>query len=368
MDNEKDYIELIDRYISGEMNQNELAEFEKLKSEDENLAKELLIYEKLFEGIEKKHDEVLRKRLDQYYQEFLVEQTTKKTSSSRWIFFASGIAAALVVAFFLMWEPTIKLGDDLQVENIPTDTIPAPNAPDAEQPEQIEPKVPSDQRNKDAKEKIGIELGTTPKMALGGTKNLPTEQVRTARHPQSLAYIFDGKNLDIFGDPLLTPIKLEIFRNANGEYFFRNGEETYQFRKSTSRTTFERVSGSYGIDSETDDTILVNLKPITTLSTPMPSFEVRLSESKTQLPAYQFQRNELVIFGGLDVEKTSFFQIETESEVRLVLVSQGKVYELDGKAQEAIRPLPAPISPNSSLGMLIIGREPIEKKVKLAKK
>ena len=68
------YIALIDKYLRGTLAPSEKDEVEELMHHNPDFAKEVRVYEKIYEGITKKEKAELKNRLRKYYKEYQENQ------------------------------------------------------------------------------------------------------------------------------------------------------------------------------------------------------------------------------------------------------------------------------------------------------
>ena len=92
------HIDLIDKHLTGHLNDDEKSEVERLLAEDKEFAKELEVYKKIYTGIESKEDQKLRAKLDLLYAEYRAsgEQKPKGLVTT---------LLAMTPPTWLMWTP-----------------------------------------------------------------------------------------------------------------------------------------------------------------------------------------------------------------------------------------------------------------------
>ena len=186
------HIDLIDKHLTGHLNDDEKSEVERLLAEDKEFAKELEVFKQIYTGIESKEDQKLRAKLDLLYAEYRASGEQKPKGLYRRLIIYSGAVAACIVlgTLFYVFRST---GND----PIGNDT---PNVVDVDSVRtQPVDSLILKKNNTQVTEKEELpedELDGSPQdetqLAFSNGKSLPSESIRLVRQPSSLTYTFNG--------------------------------------------------------------------------------------------------------------------------------------------------------------------------------
>ncbi|HMQ88125.1 MAG TPA: hypothetical protein PKB07_11095 [Flavilitoribacter sp.] len=351
----------IDRYLSGEMNLDERREFELEVSQTPEIQRLLDFNRKLYKEIEVWGNQKLRKRLDDYYSAYLEESdfdndqvgqadvddpkvtTLNKTyrlSGPPWwrLGIAAGITGLLVVCmiFFIRQHQKVEL-----TEETPTET-------QVDSLEEINPGDSLDDPSKDKQEKNGGQPepqqsvpGTTkekmirsqPVYAFSNIKRLPKSSVRAVNYPQQLQYTFKNGMLILYGDPLIPPLRLKLFRQKGrlllqfaDDFFFIDPTETV---RPLNPLGLLSVSDSQPLD----ESIRIRLANLQESKFTQSDLEVWIGTSPQQIYSFEEKNGKnALILGGLPEGENPLVYVVNGQTFFLVLGAS--VFELDNAVNQ----------------------------------
>ena len=353
----------IDRYLSGEMNPDERREFELEVSQTPEIQRLLDFNRKLYKEIEVWGKQKLRKRLDDYYSAYLEEsdldhdqaaQThiadpipavlnkTPRILGARWwrMGIAAGITGLLVISmiFFIRQQPKVELTEEAPAET-PVDSLEEIAPPDSLQgrskskpgKEGEQPK-PQQSVPGASKEKM---LKSQPAYALSNIKRLPKSFVRAADYPQQLQYTFKNGMLTLYGDPLIPPLRLKLFRQKGrlllqfaDDFFFIDPTET-------ARPLIQVGRLSVSDPQPLDESIRIRLANLRESKFTQSDLEVWTGTSPQQVYSFEEKNGKrALILGGLPEDVNPLVYVVNGQTCFLVLGSS--VFELDNAVNQPV--------------------------------
>ncbi len=324
--------ELIDKFFANELEGQELRDFEKRLAEDEELQKEVFILKKLREGIEQIEDANLRERIVQYEEKYDSTPTTfLRPTQIGWV---SGIAASILIVgvIYVNFKPDapIELSGNEQIEDpeVPQDTIRV-------QPHPIEDRRLADRDSSAIKSANNVLKKHS--LAMGGQTVIPAQQVMILNYPQSLKYAFDGKNIALYGDPLIPALQMDVFKNKDNYYLSIKGN-LYEIGPEKRLSQLEPFSGSLNLDSyqTTEDELTLKFADIISPADQDTNLEVKLVKTMTT-PTYYFENNQgnesLVIIGNFDPEGVKVYTVNHVGGRYCFALINGDLYRIPDRSQ-----------------------------------
>tara|TARA_R110002073_G_scaffold279026_1_gene443141 strand:- start:428599 stop:429723 length:1125 start_codon:yes stop_codon:yes gene_type:complete len=332
------HIDLIDKYLNKKLKGSEVLIFQELIEKDDAFKKEVEILEKVYEKIELRGERNLKKRLDVYYKEYLeeVEKQAKPKGLYRQLMIVSGIAAAIIVGviiynsfdtngsneIFKQHDPIIV--DIEEKDSLKTNDLPKQN--DVIVQENITKDTLS---NKDE-----IHYDNT-QLAIGGLQKLPKEFVRSINYPIALQYTFNGTKLELFGDPSIPSLQLQLLKDNNNVYFLSYEGHFYSLTKTASNIPLTTTAKQLEVGEPTQEKITVELQGIEAVSSLENNLEVSFTGEQLIEKTYLFEEKEgklqLIINGTIDLKKTNVYAVRDNSKTAYYLLIDKKLYLLNSK-------------------------------------
>jgi len=341
IDEELRHIDLIDKYLNGNLNTEEATAFEQLLQEDINFRKELDVYKKIYKRIKDRGEENLKERLTHYYKEYQNEKSVKPKKLYRKLVIISGIAAAIIFGIFLVNNSSedqnlFSKPSDPGVVDITKDSLKQNNTID----------VPIEEELAQEEEKVK-DTGLFPnkyknntQLSIGGLLQLPAASVRSIQYPISLQYTFDSDKITLFGNSSISSLQLQVVKNGDGHYFLKYKNGYYQIDKTSSKKLLTVTSKSFSTNQLTDEKIKIQLKGIEEVSHISKDFEVAFTGNKSVDITYFLEEKEditrLIIDGFLNIDNTKVYSIHQGQEIIYFLKIDKKLYKLDSKAKEPV--------------------------------
>ena len=340
------HIDLIDKYLTNTMNLEEEKEVLHLLKEDASFAKEMVVYKKIYEGMEAQNKAALKKRLHSYYQAYEKEQKSNPKGVYRRLYIGVSIAACLLLGLFLYNE---FKGSEVFSGNPNKGTV-GTDSTKVIQKDSLQ-KTPTELVNEDALEKQiskdtlanQAQFEEEIQLALGGLKRLPVTSVRSLGL-DLLFYTFEDDKLTLYGNPLISGLQFDIFK-SDGKYVLLYNGTYYSLAKAPKRTKLIPIGPKE--DSNTWETLVleeeikVKIASVSEIqSTPL-DLIVFYKEEKS-FPSYLFEERSgerfLTISGNIDFENMLVYQIKRAGVTAYFVQSGKKIFVLDAAAS-ALSPL-----------------------------
>src|ERR1700744_2309183 len=109
MENDFNDIDLIDKYLSGDLNQQEQGEFDARDRHDPHFRDEVEIYRQIYKGLQQTaDDDALKETLDHYYDKYGSNRILSIHNARTWVI--TGLAASLLIAAgVLLWPKSTDI-------------------------------------------------------------------------------------------------------------------------------------------------------------------------------------------------------------------------------------------------------------------
>ncbi len=283
-----EYIDLIDKHLNGELSGQEQLRFDQLLETDPEFKKELAVYRQLYSDIEEHEDAALKNRMDDYYQDYLKEESGTG-GRQRFLYWATGIAACLAIGFFVLREPSEPpsiIGETPGKEIKDSADVVAP----PKEPTQNFTQEEGKQEVKDP-DRIPNDRPRAPVMALGGLQVIPPDQIMEVQYPLELQYKFDGKTVRIIGDPRLAPLQLIILKNK-GDYYLNIRGTTYPIEKTDRQKSLVANGQNLSAGEDLEEKLSIKVENILATSSQTDSVDARITGSASSQPSYVFEQKE----------------------------------------------------------------------------
>ena len=399
------YIALIDKYLRGTLVPSEKDEVEELMHHNPDFAKEVRVYEKIYEGITKKEKAELKNRLRKYYKEYQENQETptsdRPNGKYRRLFIYSGaIAACLIIGgailLFNQYGPSTSNTEPTVVDVDTTSTMKTDSIFDLDEGKLVEenkldnPDIDRVQDNDNLvnRENTGglqkhdsVQNPNTEsevQLTIGGYKTLPSRAVRKYQSSRSLSYTFHDGVFKLYGHPLmgkLEALSLRILKNKESGYFLKYKNDYYDLEKTKRRLPLIKVDAkrnNKGVNTlfnrpiksvPSQEEVTVNIVGVQNASTVLSELVVRFDNDNSGEQTYFFNKEErqleLIIQADLDLEKAMVYRVEEAGRYYYYLVQDSQIYALDEDAKDATPLVTVDITTNR-LARLFITREPIK--------
>ena len=382
MEEDLNDIDIIDKYLNGELNDTEQKQFKERYLNDAEFKKEVEVYRKIYEGIEQAAQSDLKKKLDIYYDEFAQEDlliNSGKDDNIRRLnwwkraYIIIGIAASVCLFAVAYWY--LNSGSNVPRLNAGNKTsTPAKTDHDHKKDTglNITPQIAhikkrhklfplSDTGQNQVKPYIN------DKYAFAGQTRLSAAAIRHANYPQPLSYTFNQGLLTIYGDPLLALLRLDVFKK--GERYFMTYKDTTKDVTYALQQTKEikqlqqaaKITSDGGV--ETTEKIQLQLAPVQTSAYINPPFSVVFSQDKG-FNQYYFIKNttQLVLQGSISANTCKIISLKKDGIDNWYLVSGSNVYALN-KSQDKPAPLKELLGSLNPVARLFNKRGPFSKNV-----
>ncbi len=370
MGEELKHIDLIDKYLKGQLTEREVTKVEKRLKEEPDFRAEVEFYRQMYKGIAQQGETALRERLDAYYR----EHTLKSTKGTRGLYrrlviYGGSIAAVLVTGWFLYdnltkqpftWEPVEPTVVTDSTRVLPKDSLADPTKEeqlvrDEHIRDSIVPKAPEDQLAGDENMGKGNDQDTVSlpdglnndiQLALGGFKQLRSTAIRTADVSGTLYYTFSEKVLTIYGDPLISGLQLQVQKNKKGDYGLVYQDSYYLIRETGTRTLLKAVepgpkspfgngiSGNVVKGVPSNEKIKLKVANIDQISGQLNSLDV-LYKEEPGTPTYLFReqtgKKQLLITADLDFDALEVYRVRMGTKTTYHLRLGTKLFSLDPK-------------------------------------
>ncbi|MDF0707418.1 hypothetical protein [Flagellimonas okinawensis] len=327
------HIDLIDKHLTGHLNDDEKSEVERLLAEDKEFAKELEVYKKIYTGIESKEDQKLRAKLDLLYAEYRASGEQKPKGLYRRLIIYSGAAAACIVLGILFY--VFKSKGDGPLSN---------DAPNVVGVDSVRTQ-PADslvlkKNNIQVTEKEELpedELDGSPQdetqFAFSNGKSLPSESIRQVRQPSSLTHTFNGQELVLYGDSGISGLQLQMGKDQKGNYYLKYGDKLFNLAISSTINPLEEVQTSYTFGGIQDESVQVKVMPLIANSQPYSGFTVSVSENSSMDKNYFFleqnEKKQLVINANMDIDSITVMVVSKSEGNSYYLIHKNELYPLN---------------------------------------
>lgn len=323
--------ELIDRYLAGELEGDELENLEQRINSDETFRREVEVYRKLKAGIEQLEDGQLRERIAQYEEQYWSTPTTFFTPKRiAWI---SGVAASFLVVGSIFWFKGAN--DPIPIANLPgkdsinhhIDTIRHNHGiPDNKEPQLAEDDQSESQNNPS--------FSKNQRLAFGGQAKLASEQVKSFSYPQPLRYTFDGSTLNLIGDPLIPVLRLDVYLKQN-QYFLHYKNQAYLLTLTDQPKALKSSAELLSFQDATMSNDLIKVHFVSLIESSEIDAELDVLITKTSLiPSFYYQNLDgelsLVIAGNFDPAEVSIYTVLQDAEEHRYAIIKGELYKLEG--------------------------------------
>lgn len=364
MENEFNDVDLIDKFLSGELNEQERDTFDSLYQDDAHFRDEVEVYRKIYEGLHQAAgEETLRETLDNYYDKYGKDNIRYLNSTRTWA--AVGLAASLLVAAAIFWWPRSPEPGTTPPIAKTNNRLPHGAKKDsgaiAKSTSPQKPVSPDSTKN-------NPRLSRKDSYALAGGTELPHDAIRKAVYPQPLTYTFNKGLLTLYGDPLMGLLFLDIYKSGNN-YELLYQSQSYRISQTPDNKPQPlQASADHPAGQPSGEKITVQVAALPTGVLQSPPFDVVLVGGPEN--SYKFMSNStgrsLVIAGKFNAAKSRLVQLAKDDKQTWFFVSGEDVFELD-TAKHVQTPLAALSGLNSAAARLFIPRASVVKTVILIK-
>lgn len=343
---EKDFndIELIDRYLTGELNDAELGQFNERLLTDYAFKQEVAVYKKIYEGIKQAQRDNLKKSLDVFYDEYAEHEAEEPVAdnlrSINWrrnLYIISGIAAAVLifVIAYSVYRGGRNADPDRQagVKNGPGKGSHPDTAITNTQPQIADhKKIPPGNKPAQNPDSGRSQIIAQPKdaYALTNQEPLPATSIRRGTYPEPLAYTFTDGELTIYGDPLMAILYLNLYKH-DGRYYASIDGTVYEIEQAAVSKRFVKQDIKVGSAARSAENIAVTIAPLKTSVYTKAAFSVMIVKDGTNAQYYFTKdktRNNLVLQGDFSVSTTRVVYVKKEGAEKWYVVQGADVYAI----------------------------------------
>lgn len=341
MEEDLQHLDLIDKYINNELSESERIEFERLLIEDKKFGEELKFYKALYSGIEEKSKTELKSRLQGYYEEYEEEQQARSGGGiQRYLAIGLSIAATLIVGFFLIFQPNVSDDNGNNIGNNTEDTTKTddPEVPALIQDDKdlVTDSENKKQQNPDAKEDRNDQV-PNQFLSIGGIKQVPASGILSATYPGRLEYSFNGKDLIIYGDPLISMLRLRVLK-IEESYVLSLNSEFYELPLRQDRTALISTTRTYEANESLDEQVNVKIESIKATAQPYGGLSATISGADVPVTYYFDDSKDtlaIVFDGNLDPSKVRLYKIEQPETEQYYLIYEDQLFSLNPDNREA---------------------------------
>jgi hypothetical protein len=332
------HIDLIDKHLTGRLNDDEKREVERLLDEDEEFVKELEIFKQIYKGIEWKEDVKLRAKLDLLYADYKESREQKPKGLYRRLIIYSGAAAACIILGTLFYLFRSK-GEGPIIND-------TPHVVDADSiQKQAEDSVILKKNNTQITDKEDLsedEWDGNPQdeiqFAFSDGKSVPAESIRMVKQPSPLSYSFDGQQLVLYGDSGISGLQLQIGKDEAGEYYLKYGDKLFNLTTSSERNQLKEVQEGYTFGEVQDENVQVKVMPLMENSLPYSGFTVSVRENASVDKNYFFLEQDgkkhLIIDANMNSDSVSVIVVSKSEGNSYYLIHNNALYPLNIDATE----------------------------------
>ncbi|MCR9226805.1 MAG: hypothetical protein NXH90_05260 [Flavobacteriaceae bacterium] len=332
------HIDLIDKYLTGRLNDDEKTEVERLLAEDEEFVRELEVFKQIYKGIEWKEDVKLRAKLDLLYAEYKESEEQKPKGLYRRLIIYSGAAAACIVlgTFFYVF---ISKNDGPLIND-------TPNVVDVDsvrtKPEDSLILEKNNTQITDKEERPNDEWDNNPQdetqFAFSNGKPVPAESIRIVKQPSPLSYTFNGQELVLYGDSGISGLQLQIGKDQSGKYYVKYGDKLFHLSTSSAINQLQEVQEGYTFGKLLDESIQTKVMPLMENSQPYSGFTVSVTEDASMDRNYFFLeqggKKHLVIDANMDIDSVTVIVVSKSDGNSYYLIHDNELYPLNIDATE----------------------------------
>lgn len=332
-------IDLIDRYLNNELDEQQQQVFKDRYLNDPEFKKEVEVYRKIYEGVEKATRYSLKQRLEAYYNEYLsedlsIEEDAKIIAINKWrgaTRLIAGIAASLLLAAVGVWYFTLKnAATNQQIararEKIKIDSTGGPGkyAGTRDHPTTTTVK----------KKPATLPVNKGGQYSLTGGEKVNTVQVlAVAQAP--MTYTFKDGILSIYNNPTLGLIRLHIFKTKDRYHLWYDGD-VYKLSQTTSNTRLIKAGQSEDFGIKTAETVKVQVEPLQASGYPCDNPVVRLQRAGERKYFFRKEKDKLILElqGDFVASDCKVIDVKTVDKNTFYLLDHSSVYPLDEQMGE----------------------------------
>ncbi|KAB7530086.1 hypothetical protein F8C76_00770 [Flagellimonas olearia] len=327
------HIDLIDKHLTGRLDDDEKREVERLLAEDEEFVKELEVFKQIYRGIEWNEDVKLRAKLDLLYAEYKDSEEQKPKGLYRRLIIYSGTAAACIIlgTLFYFFRST---GDAPFIEDIPNvvgvdsvQTKPEDSLILKKNNTQITntEELPEDEWNSNPQDET--------QFAFSDGKSVPAESIRVVKQPSPLSYTFKDQELVLYGDSGISGLQLQMGKDQKRNYYVKYGNKLFHLAPSTSIIPLKEVQEGYSFGEVQKESVQVKVMPLMENSQPYSGFTVSVTENASMDKNYFFlEQNEqkhLVIDANMDIDAVTVIVVSKSNGNSYYLIHKNELYPLN---------------------------------------
>ena len=361
-------IDLIDRYLNNELDEQQQRVFKDRYLNDPEFKKEVEAYQKIYEGVEKATRDSLKQRLEGYYNEYIdedltIEEDTKVIPINKWrnMTWISGIAATICFVAVGLWYYNLnKVGESPQIANTkPVHKIDSPKVKPGEYAGTKDNPSKDQTIKPGEKNSLPLPKGKGNQYGLTDGQKVNLVQVLQANYLQPLSYTFKDGLLSIYGDPLLGMIRLHVFKRGDKYYLWYDGD-VYKLDPTSTQKKLEKAEKTDDFGIKSSESIKVQVEPLQASATPSTDVTVHLSAAKDSHYFFIKEKDKWVLElqGNFVPKDCAVVNLKKDNKQGWYLIYKSSVYLLDQKNNT-----PAILKELSGLmseeARLFIKREPV---------
>ncbi|WP_340200840.1 hypothetical protein [Ascidiimonas sp. W6] len=369
MEEDLEHIDLIDKYLNDVLSEDEQLTFEKLTKKSPSFRRDLEAYQQIYKGLEATKEDGLKARLPKYYEAFKQDkkQKDRRGKVRQLVLVGISIAAIVVLGWFLIFNQE----DQNSFPIVQPDDLP----PKIENKDSIKrEELKKIKKNKDPlveKPKDTITKSTFPKaeetvLSLGGMIPLAKDNVKSVIYPSMLSYIFNGKQLQLYGDPLIPALRIKVGRTTKGAYVLQLKNDYYSIEINEQKTPLRPSNLNFIPGTTPQEEIEIVIKDIREESNRLSNLKVFVKKEKEAGVFYRFEKQEdktvLAINGDLNMKSTLVWQLDYKGKSTYYLQLEDKLYQLFEDSTEFIPLIPLDLL-KSDKTKLFRNRTPIKKQL-----
>jgi hypothetical protein len=364
MEEELNDIDLIDKYFNGELDVQQLEQFNARYNADKDFKEEVEIYRSIYTGIEQAEHQGLKNKLDTYLDEYLAndeleepeveeEDNVRPINRRKINYIITAIAASVCLFITIFWlnKSSNGLKDDTTLASLKT----------------------GKSANQVASGHGLPGTGLPPAgggYSLIGRITLPDSSIRSAIYPQPLKYSFTSGVLTLYGNPLIGLAYWDVFKSPGNQYTLVNNDTTYQITVHPDEQLLQKqASLTTNEGTKTAERIQVQVAPIETVVDHAAPFKVQLVPSRGP-DTYHFKNENdkrwLVLSGDFTSGNCQVVSVRSSNKTTVYLVVAPNVYLLDGNAVNPVVLKPLSVLKDQT-ALLFIKRAAVTKNVLINK-